>query len=391
MGTRDANFRCVPRTLNSRSLALRVWVLALACLIAAGCGVPGEPQTRRPPVAAAITDLAARQTGSAVALTFTLPKKTLAGEPLSEPPAIEIYRGFAAPEFKGKAPDLRLAFSIPSAIVADYLREGHMEFVDPIPPEELASHPGQAVVYIVRTRASRKRASADSNAAVLRVYPVPAGIHDARANVTETAIELSWSAPAQAPQGASIVGYRVYRAEVDPASVGDAAKEASQARLQAPLTLLASSSAASYRDTQFEFGKAYLYSIRSVVTAESATLESGDSNPLRVTPKDVFPPAPPQGLVAVVVPATPEAPPYVELSWGISSETDWAGYYVYRSDKEGAPGERLTPESLPVPTFRDISVVSGRRYFYRVTAVDRAGNESAPSAVAAAELPQPSP
>jgi hypothetical protein len=326
-----------------------------------------------------------------LALTFTPPKKTPAGEPLSESPAIEIYRGFAAPEFKGKTTDLRLAFSIPSAVVADYLREGHMEFADPLPPEELVSHPGKAVVYIVRTRASGKRASADSNAAVVRVYPVPAGIHDARANVTETAIELSWSAPTQIPQGASIVGYRVYRVEVNPASVADGAKEASQARLQAPLTLLASSATASYRDTQFEFGKAYLYSIRSVIMADSATLESGDSNPLWVTPKDVFPPAPPQGLVAVVVPGTPEAPPNVELSWSINSETDWAGYYVYRSDKEGAPGERLTPELLPVPTFRDISVVSGRRYFYRVTAVDRAGNESAPSTIAAAELPQPSP
>src|SRR5713101_2786574 len=257
METRKADFRFAPRPADSRWLKSGFGVSLLVFALAAGCAAPGEPQARRPPVPTAVTDLAARQAGGGVALTFTLPRNTIEGEPLSEPPAIEIYRGFAAAGAPGKAADSRLVFTIPSGVVDNYLTDGHIEFVDPIPAEELAGHAGQQAVYLVRTRAARKRASADSNAAALRVYPAPAG-------VTDTAIELSWSAPAQTPQSASIAGYRVYRAEVDPASLPDAAKDASQAKLKTPLALLAPASAASYRDAQFEFGKAYLYSIRSI-------------------------------------------------------------------------------------------------------------------------------
>ena len=193
----------MPRAVEWRWLVGDFWVLLLACVLLGGCGAPGDPQTRRPPVPVAITDLAAHQAGSGVALTFTLPKKTIEGEKLSEPPTIEIYRGFTPPESPQKKANSRLVFAIPSALVDNYLTEGRMEFVDPIPAEELASHPGEQTVYIVRTRVSKKRASADSNAAVLRVYPVPVGISDAKANVTETAIETGvWSG-----NGARSVGH----------------------------------------------------------------------------------------------------------------------------------------------------------------------------------------
>ena len=82
---------------------------------------------------------------------------------------------------------------------------------------------------------------------------------------------------------------------------------------------------------------------------------------------------------------------HVELSWEISRETDLAGYYVYRSAQTDTRGERVNPGLLPTPAFRDISVVLGRRYFYRVTAVDRAGNESQPSAPVPVDLPQREP
>jgi chitodextrinase len=42
---------------------------------------------------------------------------------------------------------------------------------------------------------------------------------------------------------------------------------------------------------------------------------------------------------------------------------------------------------LPTPSFRDNNVASGRRYWYTVTAVDRAGNESPPSAASLVEVP----
>ena len=106
-----------------------------------------------------------------------------------------------------------------------------------------------------------------------------------------------------------------------------------------------------------------------------------------VTPRDVFPPAAPTGLEITIIPATNQAPAYIELSWAISPEGDLAGYSVYRSEGEDAPGERVSTEILPSPTFRDISVLPGRRYYYRVSALDRAGNESPKSSAVVADVP----
>jgi fibronectin type 3 domain-containing protein len=143
----------------------------------------------------------------------------------------------------------------------------------------------------------------------------------------------------------------------------------------------------SFSDTKIEFGKTYLYSVRSVARVSSDSIESSDSLPVIVTPRDTFPPATPQGLEAAVMPAGVQVGAYVELSWSISSEPDLAGYYVYRSDVEDNPGIRVNGEILLSPTFRDISVVSGKRYFYRVSAIDRAGNESPKSSAAQSDVP----
>ncbi len=40
---------------------------------------------------------------------------------------------------------------------------------------------------------------------------------------------------------------------------------------------------------------------------------------------------------------------------------------------------KSTPQPITTVTFRDDRVEIGRRYFYRVTAVDRFNNESTPS------------
>ena len=80
--------------------------------------------------------------------------------------------------------------------------------------------------------------------------------------------------------------------------------------------------------------------MRSVVIYPQVRLESADSNLLQVTPKDIFPPAAPQGLQVMYVPADGETPAHIELSWSINGEPDLSGYNVYRGDEAygaGAP------------------------------------------------------
>lgn len=277
-------------------------------------------------------------------------------------------------------------------MLADYSADGQMQFRDPLPPETVSNAGGEPLVYTVRTRSSKKRASADSNAAAVRVYPAPQAISDVQARVTETAIELSWTPPARSTSGGPLpplAGYRVYRAEMEPPADASTPLDASKLKRKTPLELLGSPPEASFREAQFEFGRAYLYFVRSVAQYGSEAVESADSAPAVVIPRDVFPPAPPKNVVAIAVPAAGDSPAHLELSWSIGEETDLAGYNVYRSEgTEASPREeRMNQQLVLAPAFRDFSVLPGRRYTYRVTSVDRTGNESAPSAAVSVAFP----
>jgi fibronectin type 3 domain-containing protein len=182
----------------------------------------------------------------------------------------------------------------------------------------------------------------------------------------------------------------VYRGEIDPASSTAGANDISQAKWKSPLGLLGAAQTNSYRDAAFDFGKTYLYSVRTAIPVDGTSVESSDSVPAVVTPRDIFPPAVPQGLVAAVIVGSPTNAPEVELSWSINVEADLAGYRVYRSEQQDTPGQLVTTDLLLSPVYRDTSVQPGHTYWYSVTAVDRSGNESAPSARVAAEVAQPS-
>ena len=88
------------------------------------------------------------------------------------------------------------------------------------------------------------------------------------------------------------------------------------------------------------------------------------------------------------MPASQQVPAHVSLSWAISPETGVAGYVVYRSEQVAARGIKMNENLLGSPTYRDLSVAPGGRYFYSVTAVDGAGQESPPSAAVEAQIPQ---
>jgi hypothetical protein len=358
----------------------------LACALAAGCAAPGDPTARHPVVPVAVSDLAARQYGNAFALTFTLPARSMDREALAEHPTIEIYRVALSP---GAAPDKktawRPAFTIPSAQVDPYLKAGHIEFHDPLTAEDFARAAGSSMAYKVRTRAARARDSEDSNIVVARIYPPPEAPRDVHVSVSESALVVNWT-EAALPPGASSRVYRVYRAEIE-SGQENPPQDLSKAKLKTPLELAGTSPTTEFRDSHFEFATPYVYTVRSVAQFGADLVESADSAPAMVTPRDVFPPAAPTNLDITIIPATNQAPAYIELSWGISPEGDLAGYSVYRSEGEDSPGERVSTDILPSPTFRDISVLPGRRYYYRVSALDRAGNESPKSSAVVADVP----
>lgn len=87
-------------------------------------------------------------------------------------------------------------------------------------------------------------------------------------------------------------------------------------------------------------------------------------------------PAAPAGLKA-----TPSAGG-IKLNWSANGETDLAGYNVYRAASEDGDYTKLNGDTLHTPTsYDDPDAPKGVRFYYRVTAVDRANQESAASRV----------
>ncbi|HWF40068.1 MAG TPA: hypothetical protein VG322_16200 [Candidatus Acidoferrales bacterium] len=356
-----------------------------------GCASPGEPIERKPPVAQAIGDLAAQQVGNSAELTFTMPQQTTGGRPLTQPIAVEIFRNFVAPAAARTAgPPATLLVTIPPAMVSNYVTQGRFRYTDELRAEDFEQHPASLLVYAVRTRASAKKESAASNVATVRVYPLPGPIDDLKAEVTHTGIQLTWTPPTKTPVGTAppIATYRIYRALLPQAATAQPAGNppAGANAQNAPLTKIGETQTPAFLDTQMQFGNTYVYSVRSVVQTEGQQLESGDSNRVTILARDTFPPAAPEGLIVAFVPAQSAELAHLELSWNISSETDLAGYNVYRSEQSGVQGTRINSELLPTPAFRDMNAVPGRTYYYSVTAVDRSGNESTPSAAVSGEV-----
>jgi fibronectin type 3 domain-containing protein len=123
------------------------------------------------------------------------------------------------------------------------------------------------------------------------------------------------------------------------------------------------------------------------VTAQDRSgLESEPSSPVPVEVPDLVAPLAPDSLVGL--PDTGR----IVLRWRPVAAADLRGYRIYRASDPGHASGLLTAELVGSPTFTD-SIPRGadHPYYYRVTAVDSAFNESAPSPVLAIAPPDVTP
>jgi hypothetical protein len=393
---------CRARNTPASLLFAFLCVNLIAAVMLAGCAAPGQPITRRPPAPTPISDLSVRQVGDSVSVTFTLPKQTVQGRPLTAPPQIDIYRQFvpvpAATQSISLAPPNQQIVAIPPQRLQQYRVGQPYSFSDVLSAADLSAHAGSEAVYMVRTRTG-KHDSENSNLVAVPIFPAPQPVTDLQGQVTRSAIILSWT-PAATPQAAATLGpvsvrYRIYRSSntsvaTSASPLSAVTKGTSAPATSIPFQQVAELSAPRYSDAHFTFGQTYAYYVVSVAQYAAAAVESEPSPTVEITARDTFPPPAPTGLVAAVEPASESTPAHVDLSWDISSAPNVAGYNIYRSTADTVSADRwdrLTRSPLLTPTFRDIPTVSGKQYFYRVTVVDIFGNESAPSASVNVSLP----
>jgi hypothetical protein len=88
---------------------------------------------------------------------------------------------------------------------------------------------------------------------------------------------------------------------------------------------------------------------------------------------DLTPPAQPTGVTSSL---TSQA---VTLTWNANTETDLAGYNVYRGTSAAGPFTKLNSALLTTPRYQDSSAPAVTTSYYQVEAVDQLGNRSTPA------------
>jgi hypothetical protein len=301
----------------------------------AGCAYVGDPLPPALKVPSPVTDLAVRQVGGDLLVSYTIPDTTMEGLALSKVANVDLRIGpnpaapFNPDHWSSAARVVETTIKAPGKVDA-----------------KLAARDwaNQEVIVGVRLANAKNRLSPWSNFVTLRVatpLAKPAGI---KAIATAEGVALEW-APASTTAG---IQWKVFRQ-----STGDAAP-----------TEMATVSQPKFLDT----GAAYELPHSYTILALDGAAVSEISEPLAITPIDKFAPVAPQGLSALAGPSA------AQLSWERNQETDLALYRIYRANS-GADFTRIA-ELPTAANYRDTTVVAGQTYRYAVSAVDRKGNES---------------
>lgn len=184
----------------------------------------------------------------------------------------------------------------------------------------------------------------------------PAPVTAFRGRVDTHKVRLSWQ-PTRTRDG---IGYRLFRSP----SLDKPFQPVS------PRLLVATDTA--YTDETASEGRTYYYYLRT----EDQAGNGANTLPVQVSHPDLTPPVSPMDAVAQT-----DTLGHVSLRWRANQEADLAGYFVYRSltnTDDNYAQRQLDP--ITPSTFRDTLLRNNRNlFYYRLTAVDRAGNESKPT------------
>ncbi|HEY0163120.1 MAG TPA: fibronectin type III domain-containing protein, partial [Edaphobacter sp.] len=249
-------------------------------------------------------------------------------------------------------------------------------------PAPLTAGAAALVGYRVRLLNPKGHSAGYSNSALVPAGEAPAPVAGLKATATRNGAMIEWQPNDSAPL---IELDRTLVSAAKPAQKKAAMSlpedQPAEIRLRSGKEDMLRKDPGGTLDRSALRGQQYSYTAQRirVVTINGTRYEmrSAVSAPLALAMKDSFPPAAPTGLAAI--PGSQGEAATIDLSWQPDVEPDVSGYNVYR--REGAAGsfERVTAKPALGPAFSDATVAAGHSYTYRVTAVDSAGNESAPS------------
>ena len=365
----------------ARGFPILIFALCLTpfALTLNGCGKRRPPQPPVEGVPQRTELLSGVQRGNQVILSWPAPRRNASDESVQSIRRVDVYR--LAEAIDDPLPLTEEEFSTRANLIGSVNSEQLAEARDTLAyTDELSLSEPVRLRYAVRyVNAAGQRASFSNflliePAASVSQPPVVGQTPEVR----ENSIIVRWDAPlanVDNTRPANLLGYNVYRS-------ARSQNEPAQTPLNSrPFNAL------SFADQTFAFGEEYVYVVRAVSLGTGGEpVESLNSNPVEVKPVDKFPPAAPTGLTAAAAPT----PLRISIFFAANQERDIAGYNLYRSNDPDLPKEqwtKLNRNLLERTTFQDEAVKSGQRYFYYVTAVDKAGNVSNPSEVQSETVP----
>jgi hypothetical protein len=313
-------------------------------LLFAGCGYVGPVQPPSPEIPTVITDLALVERGDKIIATFNTPPRTLDSVAITKFSHIDLRVG---PE--DQPPDADKSIEIEPPPPSD--KE------DPQPKPiaysmDVTDYAGQRIAVFVRTAMKKNgHFSGWSNKALLEVIP-PLEKPVVHVEGSGSGIVLTWGVTAATQ-------YRVQRQ-------GPSDKQPVE---------IASVNEDRYVDVSAGYDTEYHY----IVTGKKNNAESAPSEPIPANFPDTYAPAVPAGLTAQI------GPDSIDLAWQRDTESDLQGYYLFRSVDNG-PFQRLG-DLVTLPTYTDHAVEHGKSYSYKISAIDKKGNESAESGPAEVQFP----
>jgi predicted small lipoprotein YifL len=358
-------------TVQPWSAGLKAGRLALAGMLLVGtfaaCGHKGPPLPPLRVRPTAITELTVRQRGERVIISLDQPGGRTDGSEYEQPVVLRLSQVVppvpgSSRAGKGKVREID-SWVIPQAEWKSYFSRGRLEI--PLSIKNLRIQPSldgsgiRKIAFVAEVQEGKRKKGAPG-AQVMLTLCTPPGVPDAvKAVIAPGGVQVSWGKPA-----ATDVQVHLYRA-------------AGKSRFPEKPYQKLSGNAEDFLDEGVVMGKPYRYQVRFGVGEQSLRCES-EPGSAEVLAEDKFPPKPPEGLAAAAERTR------IRIFWLPGTETDLAGYKVYR--REGFDNEEgawllLTPESISDTTYADSNVKSGVSYVYAVTAVDNATspNESARS------------
>ncbi|MCB1055727.1 MAG: hypothetical protein KDD11_09475 [Acidobacteria bacterium] len=355
----------VMRPEARRAVRIRRSSLALACtlvalLATAGCGKKGDPVAPLRAIPKAVDDLALRQQGTDLVLEFTYPSVTLGGTAVPGLDQVEVVeldapappKGLTAPVEPRQVSSAGKVVAVLKTADLAAATSGNRVYVRlpvPTPPED---EPVRMAAFGVRSTASNGEVSGISNIVALVPQTAPEPPRDLQLIPTPEGLRIDWTFAGDDPEG-----FNVYRRDVRSRAY------------RRPLRQVGGD-ARSYLDPTARFGERYIYTV-TTVSSRDPLVESKLSGEAEAFYQDRFSPEPPTALVALAEVGQ------VRLRWDPSTSPDVVAYHVYRKRPEG-DFRRLTTEPVAGREYLDTTTASGQTVTYRITGVDRQGNEGEP-------------